>query len=156
MAATLARTRKGKHSFKSEGERERFLKAVRETKGTGAPDAINQLRAMEKAKRVLRRRVPSSTWFDLHWHHGEKFPPPWDHRRVDPLKEPPASAMRACRICGRDTPPLCMSARDVCLDCQYADNPAALNCTLPGSCSKINLAALKAAAKAGRQYSGGF
>src|SRR4051812_39386035 len=112
MVAAPARKQKRKFKFKSGLERERFFRAIRDGKGHDAPNAIRELRRLDKQKAALLKRVPSIAWLDLAWNDGETFPPSWDHPRKAPLIEPPASAMRTCHKCGRETPPNCISARD--------------------------------------------
>lgn len=114
----------------------------------GAERVAAERKRLKRDKRNLKRIVPhypDSPWFDAKWDDDTPFPPGGD-----------ATTMRMCRDCGRYTPPNCISSRDVCIDCQHDYMTPTELAGLPVSCSKINVAAMKAAARAGRQYTGGF
>lgn len=101
---------------------------------------------LNREEKNLRRDVPSEPWFDAKWYGGEQFPPGGD-----------VTGMERCRCCDHYMPPNCMSARGVCLDCQYAGLSRMVLETLPSSHSSVNLAKLKASRKKfGNPYAGGL
>ncbi len=145
-----------KKSRQHPGDLESFLSTKEAIQALGAAMVSHRRRELAKRKKVIARRVPSSSWLDAVWYESAPFPPAWDHPRVDPLKEPPATAMKVCRACHRDTPPQCIGSSGHCEDCKYGAMTPAQLAKLPGSSSAINLAKLKAAARCGREYRGGF
>ena len=141
---------------RTSGQEERFLATEEAIKALGAAVVHQKRRELAKRKKVLARRVPSSSWQDAVWDGEAILPPPWDHPRTADLIEPPASAMGCCNVCGRYSPPNYISSSGACEDCKLAAmSPHAIS-LLPGSSSAINLAKMRAAARAGRQYHGGF
>jgi hypothetical protein len=137
------------------GEQERQLNSPEAAKGMDPELRRQKLKTLAKQKRALRRRVPSSAWETAAWDHLEPFPPPWDHPRTSPLIEPPATAMKTCVRCGRETPPNCVGSAGVCLDCAYAGMSDFELSQLPASAGVIDMGRLKKNAKMGRQYGGG-
>ena len=100
--------------------------------------------------------LPSSAWFDGLW-FGEEHVDQDGNRTYVLAPFPPGgddSLMLRCRRCGTSTPPIAMSARGVCLDCQYAGMS---DMQLPSSTSSINLGKVRSAIRRGEVLTeGGF
>jgi hypothetical protein len=147
---------KPKAPKRTSGEWEYFLGTKEAIEALGAAVVHHKRRELAKRKKVLARRVPSSTWLSAAWDEGLQFPPAWDHPRTDELTEPPATAMKCCRGCHRETPPQCVGSSGHCEDCRLGQmSPMALS-KLGASSSAINIAKARMAARLGRQYSGGY
>jgi hypothetical protein len=138
------------------GQQERFLNSDEAMKVIPPDVRRTRLKALERQRRALSRRTPSSTWRDDAWFHGAEFPPAWDHPRTHELTEPPATAMICCRGCRRETPPNYISSSGHCEDCKLCAMSPGQLAHIHGSSSAINLAKLKASARGGRPYFGGF
>ncbi len=111
----------------------------------GSAYIIQKEKSLKIDRRNLMRSVPSMSWFDSAWFEGVAWPPGGDR-----------SLMRACCICRRKTPPNYLTSRGACEDCVYCSMSSYALSQLPGSSSAINLAKLKASARYGRSYGGGF
>jgi hypothetical protein len=139
---------------RTSGQEERFLSTEEAIKALGAAVVHQKRRELAKRKKALARRVPSSSWMDSAWDSTDQFPPPWDHPRIRPLEEPPATAMKTCRLCRRETPPQCVGSSGHCDDCRLASMSAHALSLLPPSPGVIDMARLKKNARAGRDYHG--
>jgi hypothetical protein len=137
---------------RTSGQEERFLATEEAIKALGAGIVHQKRRELAKRKKVLARRVPSSAWMDSTWDGGETFPPPYDHSRVHPLTEPPATTMKMCRGCRRETPPQCVGSSGHCDDCRLGAMSAHALSMLPPSPGVIDMGRLKKNARAGRDY----
>jgi hypothetical protein len=137
---------KAKKPRLTQGQLERAIKAPDAAKHFKAHDREEIRRRLKRERRNLERDVPSKPWFEAKWHHGEQFPPGGD-----------LTLMERCRHCDRYTPPNCLSARGVCVDCQYAGMSRMQLDALPSSNSGIDLRRLKASRrKHGPEYKGGL
>jgi hypothetical protein len=58
-------------------------------------------------------------------------------------REVPAGHVR-CHTCGHQSPPQCLSARGVCMDCQVGSMSDFMLANLPGSTSSVSLAKIRA------------
>jgi hypothetical protein len=103
-----------------------------------------KMRGLQRQKKNLRRIVPvcpDSPWFTAKWSEGAPFPPGGD-----------ATLMRVCRACGRYTPPQCISARDLCMECQHDRMSRQFLTSLPSSPGTVvNIAWLTKSTRLRRQ-----
>jgi hypothetical protein len=127
----------------TQGQQERFLESPEGIRALDAEVRRQKRKALARDKKNLRRMVPSAPWFDAKWDHNESFPPGGDR-----------SLMVCCNKCDRLTPPNCISSSGACEDCKLAAMSPGQLALLQSSASVVDMARLKANARAGRQYNG--
>jgi hypothetical protein len=130
---------------RTSGELERFLTTPEAIRALGAAVVHQQRRKLKRDRANLERIVPSRPWFDAAWQAGRPFPPGGDLTR-----------MVCCRRCRRYTPPQCVGSSGHCDECRYEGMTPRQLAALPPSCSKIDMAKLKAAIRRGAHYAGGI
>jgi hypothetical protein len=125
----------------TQGQQERFLESPEGIRALDAEVRRQKRKALARDKKNLRRMVPSAPWFDAKWDHSQPFPPGGD-----------VTLMRCCNVCGRYTPPNCISSSGACEDCKLGAMSPGQLALLQSSASVVDMARLKANARAGRQY----
>jgi hypothetical protein len=103
---------------RTSGQEERFLATEEAIKALGAGIVHQKRRELAKRKKVLagacRRRLDGQ-------HVGRRRDSSRRRtttRAFTPSTEPPATAMKTCRGCRRETPPQCVGSSGHCDDCR--------------------------------------
>lgn len=99
---------------------------------------------------TVRTFAPSEPWIDASFpvfHDTSPDGKPITYQFYNPGAMPPGFVR--CYRCGHANPPQCVSARGVCLDCQYGSmSPAQLE-NMPGSASAVSLKKIRASRRRG-------